>query len=93
MHLETPISVQLSLCLSINESVSCHVYFHMLHGLTETPETVLKRPVHSVPVFQYSRKRRVEGVLRPVLNALFLLNEYVCTSRMQVVGYEVYVVG
>lgn len=54
MHLETPISVQLSLCLclSINESISCHVYLHMLNGLTETPETVLERPAHSVPVFQ-----------------------------------------
>lgn len=47
MHLETPISVELSLCLSIG-----HVYFHMLNGLTETPETVLERPAHSVPVFQ-----------------------------------------
>lgn len=45
MHLETPISVELSLCLSIG-----HVYFH-------TQETVLERPAHSVPVF----KERTSG--------------------------------
>jgi len=50
------------------QCVTC--IFHMLHGLTGAPETVLERPVHSVPVFQekMSGGFMVEGVLRPVLN-------------------------
>jgi len=50
------------------KNVTC--IFHMLHGLTGAPETVLERPVHSVLVFQekMSGGFMVEGVLRPVLN-------------------------